>query len=355
MFNFLRNYGVEKTVLAKKLISSFTKFEKRFPKEEDSVEYFAQAVIKELSVICRICSSSSIERKYGSRFYRCSNCRSKGWIFSGTFFEKMRVAKLWNATIWLYERRIQFNAWQLAELCQVAYSSALVISRKIAKVIFSIEQDRCELVPSEVFMILFRKRSIETPAKSHPKFEQLVFDQSLLQLQKGQNAEDVDHEVPSVSGDSNSYSDLEYKALALLSDIPIHFDEICRQLSLPGGIVSATLILLELGDVIVRHPGDHYTLKPKSEKLPGRMKDRQDLIIALKNSSRVEEFFKFALNTYHGFSRKYLQFYLTKFQAFFQEGFMSPGKILRECLYLNSFSYFQMLDYVTPEDVMFWA
>lgn len=352
MFNFSRNYGLEKTVLAKKLISSFTKFEKRFPTEEDSIEYFAQAVMRELSVTCRICSSSTLDRKYGSRFYRCLKCRSKGWIFSGTFFEKMRVAKLWNATIWLYERRIQFNAWQLAELCQVAYSSALVISRKIAKVIYSIGQERCESVPSEVFMILFRKRSIETPAKSHPKFEQLVFDQSFLQTQE-EKMSDGDSEQSSLGAGSNSFSNLENKVLALLSDNRIHFDDICRQLLLPGGIVSATLIMLELNDEIVRHPGDHYTLKAKPEKLPSRLKNRQDLIIAFKNSSRVEDFFRFAINTFHGFSRKYLQFYLTKFQALFQDGFMSPGKILRECLYLNSFSYCQMLEYVSPQDVAF--
>ncbi|MDX2107867.1 MAG: hypothetical protein SFY67_15810 [Candidatus Melainabacteria bacterium] len=355
MFNFLRNYGIEKTVSAKKLIRSFTKFEKRFPNEEDSVEYFARAVMREFGVTCRICSSSMIDRKYGSRFYRCLNCRSKGWIFSGTFFEKMRIAKLWNAAIWLHERRIQFNAWQLAELCQVAYSSALVINRKIAKVICSMVEDSSELVPSEVFATLFRKRSIETPAKVHPRFEQLVSDQSRLQLQKEQNAEDVDHEVPSVGADFNAYSDLEHKVLALLSENPVHFDEICRQLLLPGGTVSATLIMLELGDAIVRRPGDNYTLKPKPEKLSSGMKDRQDLIKAYISSSRVEDFFKFAIRNFHGFSRKYLQFYLTKFQAVFQDGFMTPGRILRECLNLKSFSYYQMLEYVSPEDVVMWV
>lgn len=102
MHNFLRNYGLEKISYARKLIHSFNEFEKEFPKEEDSVEYFAKLVMDEIGVYCRSCFSSSIIRNYGSRLFRCLDCRKKGWIFSGTFFQKMRVAKLWNATIWLY-------------------------------------------------------------------------------------------------------------------------------------------------------------------------------------------------------------------------------------------------------------
>lgn len=354
MFNFLRNYGVEKTASAKKLIQSFHEFEKKFPREEDSIEHFAQIVIQELGVACRLCSSASIERKYGSRFFRCQNCKSKGWIFSGTFFQKMRIAKLWNATIWLYERRIQFNAWQLAELCKVAYSSALVISRKIAKVIFSMAQDRVQLVPSAVFMVLFRKRSIETPANLHPKFEQHILDESMLKLQNDEIMEDLEKDVDCEVTDSKTLSDLESKVLELLSETPVHFDYLCSQLLISGGGLAGILVMLEIKDLVVLHPGDYYTIKVKRANLSKRLRNRRELVETFLNSNRVEEFFKFAISNFHGFSRKYLQFYLMKSQAFFQDNFMSPGKILRQCLNLDSFSYFQMLEYVSPEDVALW-
>lgn len=350
MFNFLRNYGVEKILRAKKLIRSFREFEKEFPKEEDSVEHFARLVIDGFGVFCKICSSSQIKRAYGSRVFRCLDCRSKGWIFSGTFFQKMRVAKLWNATIWLYERRIQFNAWQLSELCQVAYSSALVINRKIAKIIFSLSCENAEIVPSEVFMILFRKRSRETPANLHPKFEQLDLEEANSGLKSFSNSEAADSDSVNSSDDPN-LSDVENRVLKLMNQTPIHFDQLCQKLLLPAVTMGAALVELELNGRILRHGGDYFTLEfqPKASS-PAFMK-RQELIKQLLDSAKVEKFIKFAMRNFHGFSRKYLQFYLAKYTAIVLDDFMHPGKILRECLNQNSFSYVQMLEYVSPCDV----
>lgn len=352
MFNFYRNYEPDKRAHAEKLVKAFHEFEKKFPTEKESIELFANLVLKEIGVHCRFCSSTSIVREYGSRLYRCSQCRRKGWIFTGTFFEKMRLAKLWNATIWLYERKVNFNAWQLANLCQVAYSSALVINRKIAKVIHFLQSQNAELVPSEVFMKLFCKRSRVTPAEAHPKFEQIKVNESLF-AEQIEVEEESDTRTDEINGLLNKLTQDEEQILALLSEKPIHLDDICRELLSESGVIIASLTMLELSDLVVRHPGDYYTKIAKPKKNSKDMKARQELINYYLHSSKVEEFVDYAVYNYHGFSRKYLQFYLAKFQAAFQEGFMAPGKILQECLRHESFSYSQMLEYVSPDEVAF--
>ncbi len=352
MFNFYRNYEPDKLAHAGKLVQAFHEFEKKFPTEKESIELFANLVLTEIGVQCRFCSSTSIVREYGSRLYRCSQCRRKGWIFTGTFFEKMRLAKLWNATIWLYERKIRFNAWQLANLCQVAYSSALVINRKIAKVIHVLQSQHAESVPSGVFMTLFCKRSRETPANAHPKFEQIKVDETLLANQI-EVEEESNTRTDEINGLSNKLTEEEAEILALLSEKPLHLDDICRKFHSETGLIIATLTMLELNDLVIRSPGDYYSKIAKPKNISQDMKARQDLINYYLQSSKVAEFVDYACSKYHGFSRKYLQFYIAKFQAAIQDGFMAPGKILQECLRHESFSYSQMLEYVSPDDVVF--
>ncbi len=352
MFNFYRNYEPNKLAHAEKLVQTFHEFEKKFPTEKESIEFFANLVLTEIGVQCRFCSSTSIVREYGSRLYKCSQCRRKGWIFTGTFFEKMRLAKLWNATIWLYERKVRFNAWQLANLCQVAYSSALVINRKIAKVIHLLQSENAELVPSGVFMTLFCKRSKVTPANAHPKFEQIKLDESLF-VDEIEVEEEANTRTDEINGLSNQLTADEAQILALLSEKPLHLDDICHKLLSESGVIMATLTMLELNDLVVRHPADYYTKIAKPKKKSKDMKARQDLINHYLHLSKVEEFVDYAISNYHGFSRKYLQFYLAKFQAAIQDGFMAPGKILQECLRQESFSYSQMLEYVSPAEVAF--
>jgi len=365
MFKFLRNYKSEKLVLAKKLIQSFNDFERRFPTEEDSVEHFARALLTEFIIRCRICGCTDLARAYGSRFYFCRHCGTKGWIFTNTYFDKMRKAKLWNATMWLFEHKVQFNAWQLAELCKVAYSSALVICRKIAKVILSLSEN-VELVPSGVFTFLFCKRSLETPANSHPRVEQYKLDEAEDDIQDcvdeanensgDDSSEDTsknskDDVVIDVVVEPAENTDLEKMILQILDKDPIHFDDICLKASLPGGEASALLVMLELEDKIQRHGGDFYSRVEQTKLLPDNMKFEQKYMEDPTNSQRIEEFKNYIVLNFHGFSRKYLQFYLAAFESVFHEGFITSGKILKECLYQRSFTYLQMLEYVSPPNV----
>ncbi len=185
----------------------------------------------------------------------------------------------------------------------------------------------------------------------HPKFEQVKMDESSFANQmevEDDDAINCDDERTSLL---SNLSDAEKQVFALLSEERIHFDDISYQLFWEGGLVSATLTFLELNNLVVRHPGDYYTKIVKPKKVSRDMVARQERINDCLNLSIVDQFFDYVISNFHGFSRKYLQFYLAKFQAIFQDGFMAPGKLLRECLRHDSFSYFQMLEYVSPDEV----
>jgi DNA processing protein len=51
----------------------------------------------------------------------------------------------------------------------------------------------------------------------------------------------------------------EKEVFNLLTEEPLHFDELCERTGMPAGEMSATLTMLELAGIAVRHPGDWYS------------------------------------------------------------------------------------------------
>ncbi|HEY9868654.1 MAG TPA: DNA-processing protein DprA, partial [Candidatus Obscuribacterales bacterium] len=69
-------------------------------------------------------------------------------------------------------------------------------------------------------------------------------------------------EAPSGRGESTGVVELfgkEKELYDLLSVEPMHFDVLCERTGMAAGELSATLTMLELAGVVVRHPGDHYS------------------------------------------------------------------------------------------------
>lgn len=54
----------------------------------------------------------------------------------------------------------------------------------------------------------------------------------------------------------------------LLTETPIHFDVLCEKTSMPAGEMSATLTMLELAGIVVRHAGDWYSKVTKDNPAP---------------------------------------------------------------------------------------
>ena len=142
-------------------------FNSRFKTEEDCAEELFKRHSE--AIQCRHCNCTEIESNYGARFGRCKKCRRKFWFTSGTFFNRIRLARPWLAAIWLMERGITINAGQLHRLVDIAISSAWALLKKLSMVIKNVMDSQPAVEQaSENFAPAICKRSLETPAKLHP-------------------------------------------------------------------------------------------------------------------------------------------------------------------------------------------
>lgn len=348
MFDFARNYKPQKMKQANILKHQFRKFEAEFPNEEDNVEALVEVVQKKQGISCEFCASVHLIRKYGAKKYRCAQCLRIGWVFAGTFFEKMRKAKLWHAAIWLTERKIVFNAWQLHILCKVAYSSALMVLKKIAKVIHTQMIEVADWIPSAAFMSVFCKRSKETPKGEHPIYEEIHINEAEKANSEGelQLENDAETKFPDTIG-------VEREIYELVSDIPIHIDQICHDLpKVPTGDILAGLTFLQMGNLIKAKGGDYYVREKKNH---GPKANPRNPIESALFSFRVENLVNYIRDVFHGISRKHLQFYLALYHAQECADFIEPGKLIEACLDHDPFPYREIFEFVSAAEVSITA
>lgn len=321
---------------------AWKKFQKTFPTEGHCLE----KIICGLENIgwvfsCSRCSSTALRRRFGERRYSCSDCHGRGWILAGTFFGFIRKSRLWLGAIWLFENGVQINAWQFHKLADCAYSTALMIFRKIGFVLHE-NLESCESVEYTVsgnFLSLFWKRSNQTPRGEHPMMEQDYFDQ--LDETTNEFSADITEESSLLTEEQNAI-------MRLLSENKIHFDQICSDLGFLTGQVMGELTLLELDELIERHPGDYFTLK--SKKNGNRINDFR--CHSKIPRQQIDAFCDFVKSQIHGISRKYLQLYLAIFWCLEDRKMWRSEKLLQACCRSNFKSSRLLFQYVTPSEVL---
>lgn len=355
MFNFARNYKPLKMKQANLLKKHFREFEEKFPTEQDSVEELVRKVEKTQELSCKNCGSTHLIRQFGSKVFKCAECLKMGRIFAGTFYHKMRKARLWHAATWLTERRVVFNAWQLHVLCDVAYSSALVAFRKIAKVIHSQMAEIEEWIPSGAFIAIFVKRSKETPKGEHPRFEEIMMDESESASASqiaSQDFGDSDQTEVAPKPLPKNVIGIEKEVYELISDEPIHVDHLCQALpDKAGGEIFASLTMLELDDLIEPKGGDYYVRKRPNKERKSFFQMGQ-LINSGIHCVKVENFIEHIRNVFHGISRKYLQLYLAVYYATVFKNSLGPDKLIEASWRHDPFPYGVMIEFVSPPNVL---
>jgi hypothetical protein len=317
-------------------------FQIAFPEDEDCLE----EIIKYLNEIgwvfrCSRCNSSELRRKRGMRRYICSDCHYKGWILAGTYFEFMRKSRLWLGLIWFLEHGIQINALQFHQLAKCAYSTALMIFRKLGSVLHEHLESMQEVdsAESREFLSIFWKRSNQTPIGEHPSLEQECFDLELNDIEdEGEN--------------DNTTKDLredEAQILQLISDQKIHLDHICQLSGLYCGDVIGSLTFLEMSNLVERHGGDYYTLKKKKI---GNKRNRSDVPNSATTQVKIDSFITFVQGQIHGISRKYLQYYLAIFWCFEDRKRWSPSELLKACCRSTFRASRELFQFVTESRVL---
>ena len=157
-----------------RLMELWQQFNIEYETEGHCVEALFERIMDGKQFRCRYCSSADIDRPWGARVARCRGCGRNVYFTAGTFFDGIKLARPWVASIWLIEHGMVISANRLHELVDVAYSSAWEMLRKISLVLHAAmkEDDSAVSVSSACFLGVVSKRSRSTPAEKHPQAEQ---------------------------------------------------------------------------------------------------------------------------------------------------------------------------------------
>ncbi|MBY0357933.1 MAG: hypothetical protein K2W82_08015 [Candidatus Obscuribacterales bacterium] len=348
----------------KKIRIAIVEFNKRFPTEKDCLKELYRRIYGKKLLKCRYCGSDNIERLRRSRIAKCKSCYKKLWFTSGTFFNRIKLAKPWLIAIWLLEHQIVVSSSRLHKIAGIAQSSALSILKKLTTVIQShMEEDT--LIASAAFSSIFCKRSRETPARSHPQAEEddenkeAEGEGSVGKGKGKEEEEDADDENDKVL--TPQLKEEERQIFDLLSNEPISFDALCRLTQMTAGTMSAALTMLELKGAITRLPGERYIrFSTNQEEKPTIRKattaavaatiatTQQKRNITDETNKLVNDSIDFIRFNFHGISRKYLQNYLAAYNYSAVSPKRQPNSLLDLCLQFGQLQYIHILDYVTP-------
>ncbi len=154
--------------------ATFARVWKAFSKAVRNDSAAADMIYRSLRSDGRIkcqCSKPKISRKRGQRFYRCMNCKGKYWFTSGTLFEGACRLRAWLAAVWFKESGIAISSLALAELLEIAQSTALNIQKKVSLVLYRQMDNNSSVFSIESLIDSIIKRSKDTPASCHPSAE----------------------------------------------------------------------------------------------------------------------------------------------------------------------------------------
>jgi DprA winged helix domain len=222
--------------------------------------------------------------------------------------------------------------------------------------------DEASAVSSELFYVLYSKRSRQTPLGKHPRAEEddlRASDNAVstdgsdaIELGKvdllkapqqpfGRGDVAIEQVADQAADEPKIEEEGEQKVYALLSDEPMHFDVLCSEAGVEAGGLCAVLTGLELNGLIERQFGDYYVRKVK--KPPSRTVE-----VAAEAAAKVSRIINFIDTNWKGISRKYLQNYVAVF-AFLRDMAGSQVKTLLDaCLRFGPVRNEQIIEYVTP-------
>jgi len=261
--------------------------------------------------------------------------------------------------ILLAERGIPFNARILSRVCNIVYSTALEIFKKIMNAIYMAMSDSAILISSFEFNALICKRSLETDARRHPVTEQE--DAGAVQLQNTgvekiieERTSGFNHSVgPDCEEKKSQTGALESKIVPsnqklifeLLSKEPQSMDQLIATSGLEPKDVVATVSILELSELATRLSGNRIVLAAELFT-----PFRPELDSKVRGS--INQAIWFIRKFFHGVSRKYIQIYLAAYWCFLDREKWSAGTVFKQCCETPGI---EMKTFVSPVQLRFCA
>lgn len=281
----------------------------------------------------------------------------------------------WLFAIWLFERRVQINANRFANFLGASYGAIWKMFQKMGMVLDDLirqpDVDGVELVSSRAFAKIIFRRSIETPAGSHPLAEQLVIDGMFgdePQLDEPQLDEIGSDEISSDEDRRHSaqHHEIHLEDLQLgeavteaqrlvfesLTEEPVWFDVLRDRLEMEPAELASTLTLLEFSGVIIRFPGERFArlreVRGGTDELTEEQSEARSATLGASLATRVSNAIDFVRATYQGVSRKRLQHYLAVYCFFVNPERWPQGSLLAACRRADPISDLQVRSYVSP-------
>jgi hypothetical protein len=314
--------GISRARNKARLVEFAAAFNSRFPTDADAEPELRRLHLRAGLIKCPRCGCADIMpcefafRKVG---FTCI-CGIKIRWSEHTFARGIRRPRIYLAYLMLTEQQIFISSSQFAKIFNCAQSSALMASKKIARVITDCLDEAVQLAPSSLLGASIGKRSTETPAGMPPAAEELEFEKSediSIDMPAAQNTDEdtaaTEDEVErwrSILG-VDILSGKEKQVHSLLSDKPLHFDWIIHHTGVDAGNLSAAVTMLEMANIVVRLPGDHYMLKPKPEDKLAAIERKFGVKIDSRLDGTISTITDFIKNAYHAISRKCLQLYVS--------------------------------------------
>lgn len=320
----------------------------KFPTDEDAMREYFSRLLSQDENRCPQCHSHEVEQ-IDYRHVVCSNCGKKRSITAGTFFHGMKSPRAWMLWIFLLECGVVISSSRFHKYFSIAQSTALTIFKKLMMVVENEAGDCAFRISSAVFSSIYRKRTRETPAREHPVEEQTIIEnemnanrESQRDDSSGTNAE-KEHEMDE---NSETWSDVQKRILAALTDAPLHITEIARLTSMADFEISAELMILTFEDAVVKHPGDCYSLKRATSPILKSIEQRDEAENAAFGF--ISRFVDFVGYRFHGIGRKYIQQYLMAYWSRLDRRRWRPGALFSSCFRSDPITYEQVLRYVSP-------
>lgn len=384
---------------------TWRQYKNAFPNDEDCLQEILERALKAGLLRCHKCGRVQSEAAdLNGRFFRCPACQSQVWITGQCVLRSVRNLSLWLGAIWMIERGVTFNAFDLHRVAAVAYSSAWNVFRKLSLVIERELPPDSLLASSAVLAAFVCKRSRETPARFHPRAEE---DDENLQrdtevnfadvttktsdyCQPGEQSSSAADEAACSQFVSPASADQAAIVLNLLTEGPMHFDQLCELMQITAGQLSVALSILEIDGKIEAMGGARFRLlisEPDNSRrrsnhnrnhnrTSGHNHIRPDfrsianygantLANALASSAItagvftecknfdfqtfLDKLILFLKHNFHGVSRKYLQMYLMSFWTRADRTYWSAGTLLEACLQFESLTREQLEQYISPK------
>jgi hypothetical protein len=232
-----------------------------------------------------------------------------------TAFERVKTGnvRIWRAAIFFWEKGVALSAHRFSELFNFSYDATRNIYLKLGLLANRMLSDgESYAIPSSLFAEVICKRSIETPAKSHPRSEELPFSEP--------KQERCDHEEAELQFPLDENQQVVFEQFQ--NGTPLHFETLSETTGLGPGALSAALMMLELNELIRPLVGARYQRvypEPKVE-LPDD-----------ETKPILEAAVTFIKEHFHGVSRKYLQIYVAIRWCMTDRTRWRPGALLRAC------------------------